>query len=136
MSVTKPVHIGPDMSIHHPVYGDMTEEVAKELMLLEREADEEAYRNAHERQLFIAKTCGRDARIMDKNSGLRLVAQIDASVFSYWEAREGKDFWSSKGELKRMLKKHPELAVTAKSNQFSFTTAASGGSRRRGRWAD
>lgn len=122
------------MTIHHPVYGDMTEEVAKELMLLERQADEDVYRNAHERQLQIAATCGVDGRVMDKNSGLRLVAQIDAGVYSYWELREGKKFWTNEGELKRMLKKHPELAVNAKTNQFSFSTPATG-NRRRGRWA-
>lgn len=135
MSATKPIHVGPDMSIHHPVYGDMTAEVAAELTKLNQAEEDEAYRNAHARQAEIAKTCGTDARLMDKNSGLRLVAQIDASVFSYWEAREGKDFWSYKGELKRMLKKHPELAVKTKSNQFSFATTAPEARRGRGRWA-
>lgn len=134
MNVSRPVHIGPDMRIHHPEYGDMTEEVAKELILLERENDEDTYRNAHARQVAIAKTCGVDGRVMDKNSGLRLVAQIDPGVFSYWEMREGKQFWTNQGELNNMLKKHPELAVQAKSNQFSFSTPATG-NRRRGRWA-
>jgi hypothetical protein len=112
----------------------MTEEVAAELIKLEQQADEDVYRNAHERQQLIAKTCGTDGRVMDKNSGLRLVAQIDAGVYSYWELREGKQFWTQQGELKRMLKKHPELAVQAKTNQFSFSTTSTG-NRRRGRWA-
>ena len=52
----------------------------------------------------------------------------------YWRRREGAGFW--KHELKNMLRRHPELAVKAQSDQarVSFATPTTA-PRRGGRWA-
>lgn len=137
MSHTKPIHIGPDMRIIHPEYGDMTEDVARELAVMNQAAADEAFAQAQANQVKIAKLCGRESRI--GKDGLRLVAQIDADVFGYWEMREGRDFW--KHELKFMSKRHPEIAVNPRSENPTIVNpgipalARSGVRGKRGRWA-
>ena len=66
--------------------------------------------------------------------GFALKAQIDARVHDYWRRREGAGFWKS--ELKAMLRRHPELAVKAQSDQSRVSFAApTTAPRRGGRWA-
>jgi broad specificity phosphatase PhoE len=89
------------------------------------------YRQAQKRQQHIARVCGQESRI--GQNGLRLVAQIDETVFNYWEQREGPEFW--KHELKYMLKRHPELAVKAKSETLKLGYTGQPRVRGRGRWA-
>lgn len=126
------IHIGPAMQIMHPEYGDMTAEVASELQKLNENAAERAFIEADRRQRHIAKTCGQESFV--QHGGMRLVAQIDESVFSYWEAREGRDFW--KHELPFMLKRHPELAVKPINPNPTFGYTGQPRVRgKRGRWA-
>jgi len=120
------------MQVHHPDYGDMTAEVAAELQKLNQSSDERAYAEATRRQRHIAHVCGQESLTM--KGGMRLVAQIDESVFGYWEAREGREFW--KHELPFMLKRHPELAVKAVNPNPQFGYTGKPGVRgKRGRWA-
>jgi hypothetical protein len=104
---SRPIQVTPEMRIVHPDYGDLTEDVARELGKLNQAEADRVYREAQQRQRKIAGACGQESVI--GAGGLRLVAQIDETVFNYWEAREGRDFW--KHELPFMLKRHPELAV-------------------------
>jgi len=110
-TTTKTATIGPDMRVFHPDYGDLTEDVARELSALNSKEAELVALEADTRQRMIARECGQEA--VYGKAGLRLVAQIDETVFNYWESREGLEFW--KHELPFMLKRHPELAVRAKS---------------------
>lgn len=140
MSKTRPIHVGPDMRVVHPDHGDITEDVAREMAILNAETVQREAAEAQQRQEHIAKTCGRESKI-HKRGGLRLVAQIDETVFNYWEAREGRDFW--KHELKYMCKRHPELAVRALSQNPTIVNPGlptpaptrSGVRGKRGRWA-
>ena len=131
--MTKIVRVMPDMRVVHPDFGDMTEDVARELQAMERENEERIFLEAQKRQNRIAGAV-REAPI--GHNGLRLVAQIDETVFSYWEAREGREFW--KHEMKYMMKRHPELAVKNFNPNPVFGDL--GGQRqgvrgKRGRWA-
>jgi len=120
------------MRIVHPEHGDMTEEVARELMILNQQANEEAVRTAQRRQEQIAKECGQESRIL--GNGMRLVAHIDEEVYNYWEAREGRQFWTH--ELDYMLKRHPELAVKPKAENLTVGYTGSHKIKgKRGRWA-
>lgn len=105
----------PDMRIIDPVYGDISEDVARELAAMRQEAQLQAMLRAHDRQTRIA-AAQRESRI-DRRTGMRLVAQIDADVFNHWETREGPEFWNH--ELPFMLKRHPELAVKPVSDRPS-----------------
>jgi hypothetical protein len=139
MSNSKPIHIGPDMRVVHPDFGDMTEDVARELALLNQQAADLAFAEAQANQVKIAQICGRESRI--GKDGFRLVAQIDADVFGYWEMREGRDFW--KHELKYMSKRHPEIAVKPRFENPTISNpglpgqkhARTGVRGKRGRWA-
>lgn len=139
MAAGKQILVGPNFEIHHPEYGDLTAEVARELQLLNQQQDDQIYLEAEARQRTIARVTGREA--VHGRSGMRLVAQIDESVYNYWELREGREFW--KHELPFMLKRHPELAVRSVSANptvgFDGTTgqaaARTGVRGKRGRWA-
>lgn len=98
-------------------YGDMTADVAAELALLRIEERDRLVNQAAARQRHIARATG-TARTMQEG---HLVAQIDADVFNYWEQREGRGFWADKSNRKHMLKRHPELAVHAKSARTTIT---------------
>jgi hypothetical protein len=112
---SRPIQVMPDMRIVHPEYGDLTEDVARELNKLNQAEAERIYREAQPRQRRIAGACGQEAVI--NPGGLRLVAQIDETVFNYRETREGPEFW--KHALPFMLKRHPELAVRARPARTS-----------------
>lgn len=107
------VHVMPDMRIVHPEYGDISEDVARELAALRHQAHDVACLEAERRQRKIA-AAQRESRI-DRKTGMRLVAQIDEDVFNYWESREGAEFW--KHELPFMMKRHPEIAVKPVSDR-------------------
>lgn len=122
----KPIHVGPDMRVIHPEFGDMTADVARELTLLNEAADAQAFADATRRQRLIAAQCGQESR--HSKGGVRLVAQIDQDIYNYWEQREGRQFWTS--ELAFMMKRHPEIAVHSKPDNLTVGYRA-----KRGRWA-
>jgi hypothetical protein len=139
MATGKQVLVGPNFEIHHPDYGDMTAEVARELQAMNQQQDDQVYLEADARQRTIARVAGREA--VHGRGGMRLVAQIDESVYNYWELREGREFW--KHEISFMLKRHPELAVKSMASAptigFGGTAgqaaARTGVRGKRGRWA-
>lgn len=91
----------------------MTADVAAELALLRQEEHRRIVAQAAARQARIARA-GREARHL--GCGF-LSAQIDADVYHYWEAREGRGFWKDKSNLRFMKKRHPELAVISRSGK-------------------
>ncbi len=98
-------------------YGDMTADVAAELALMRIAERDRLVKRAAGAQRRIAASTG-TARTMREG---HMVAQIDADVFNYWEQREGRGFWADKSSRDHMLKRHPELAVHAKSARTSIT---------------
>jgi hypothetical protein len=125
------IRVKPGFRIEHPDYGDMTEDVARELATMTAHDDAITAATADARQAQILAATPGPARI---TPGFALKAQIDARVHDYWRRREGTGFW--KHELKNMLRRHPELAVKAQSDQarVSFATPTTA-PRRGGRWA-
>jgi hypothetical protein len=100
-------------------YGDMTADVAAELALMRLAERNRVIQQAAANQRRIAAHAGSaTARTMQHG---HQVAQIDADVFNYWEQREGRGFWADKSNRRAMLKRHPELAVHAKSGRTTIT---------------
>ncbi|MEO6569464.1 MAG: hypothetical protein ABIO94_11930 [Opitutaceae bacterium] len=130
-------HIGPDMRVIDPHHGDITEDVARELAILNKQQADLDYLAVQANQAKIARVCGQESRI--GKDGLRLVAQIDASAFGFWELREGREFW--KHELAYMSKRHPEIAVRPRFENPTISNPGLPGQTharirgKRGRWA-
>lgn len=100
-------------------YGDMTADVAAELALIRREETDRLIAQAAANQQRIAAAHKpTEARTMQHG---HMVAQIDAGVFNYWERREGRGFWADKSNRRHMLKRHPELAVRARTGRTMIT---------------
>ena len=97
----------------------MTADIAAELALLRIAERDRVVRAAAANQRKIA-TAHRPTEARTLTHGHQ-VAQIDADVYNYWEAREGRGFWSDKSNRRAMLKRHPELAVIAKSAKTTIT---------------
>lgn len=134
--VARTVTISPALEVHHPDFGDMTEDVARALAQLRREDHERLVREAEQRQRAIVQARPGEA-VMHKE--FAVAAEIDPAVVSHWRMRYGPGFW--KHELKWFLKKNPQCAV--KSRPLNPTvvvpempaTLRKGPSARRGRWA-
>ena len=125
------IRVKPGFRIEHPDYGDMTEDVARELAKITAHDDEITAATAEARQAQILAATPGPARI---TPGFALKAQIDARVHDYWRRREGAGFW--KHELKNMIRRHPELGVKAVSDQSRVSFAgATTAPCRGGRWA-
>lgn len=122
------IRVTPEMRVFHPKFGEITEDVAREMAAMTAYDDEILFATADARQAQILAAQPGPARI---TPGFALKAQIDPRVHDYWRRREGAGFW--KHELKNMIRRHPELGVKAVSDQsrVSFATAP----RRGGRWA-
>lgn len=134
------VTIKPDMRVIHPEYGDITEDVARELANIRREDHEKLVKDAVARNQRIA--AARPGQAVVKK-GFALKAEIDPAVHAYWRMREGPGFW--KNELEWYLKKNPECRVKSVSEKAAVNFGGhglpqprrtGGGSQaRRGRWA-
>ena len=131
--VSEVVTIKPDLRIHHPEYGDLTEDVARELALLRQEEHARLYRNAARQQAALVRARPGEAV---RHDTYRLKAELDPQVHAYWRMREGPGFW--KHELDWFLKRHPECAVpTVAAAPAVRVDGLRGRPRlgRRGRWA-
>jgi len=100
-------------------YGDMTADIAAEMALMRRAESDRVIKAAAENQRRITAAT-RNATAQTMKHG-HMVAQIDADVFNYWEAREGRGFWADKSNRRAMLRRHPELAVKAKTGRTTIT---------------
>ena len=104
----------PNFQVIDPEFGDITADVAAELVLMEQEQEARDFAEAAHRQRHIAATCGTEAQTFTHG---HVTAQIDEYVYNYWERREGKGFWRDKGERDRFLKKNPECRVRARTGR-------------------
>lgn len=111
------VTVGKAMEIHVEGYGDMTEDVARELAKLRQEEHQRDVYFAAQRQAHINRVTGREAPLLEHG---QLVASIDQSVFSHWEAKEGRGFFGDKSSRRAWLKKFPECAVKGIPRKLSL----------------
>jgi hypothetical protein len=131
----------PGQRIVHPEFGDMTADII-EALLEEAKLDDPVILEA--RQAKIAAASGAMAR--DLSCG-RVIAEFDEDVFQAWEQKEGRDFFTKKGDGVKYLNKHfPSTRVESRSphvkvhvNRSAPAPVTSAAPRysytgRRGRW--
>lgn len=137
--VADTVTIKPDMRVIHPEYGDITEEVAREMANIRREDHERLVKEAVQRNKVIAAVRPGQAFV---KKGFALKAEIDPAVVAYWRMKYGPGFW--KHELDWYLKKNPECRVKSVSEKTAVNLGGhaipprrtGGGTRaKRGRWS-
>lgn len=97
------------MRVNVPGYGDMTEDVARELHAMRMERIEREAAVVDARQRFLAREHGEAPLLPDG----QIVGQVDEAVYQHWVDRYGLKFWSDKANRRWFLKKHPECAVRA-----------------------
>lgn len=100
-----------DMRIHVDGYGDMTEDVARELAAMRMEEVDRLAATAARRQAFLAREVG-DVTHFD---GGCVVGQVDEAVYQHWIDRYGAAFWADKGNRNYFLKRHPECRVRSRA---------------------
>lgn len=105
-----------DMRVHVEGFGDMTEDVARELHALRRAQTERDVREAAGRQAMLARELPEARRL---GGEVRVVGQVDEAVYQHWIDREGPQFWADKSNRNFMLKRHPELRVRSVSDKPS-----------------
>lgn len=140
--VSDTVTIKPDMRVVHPEYGDITEDVARELAAIRRADHEQLVRDADRWQAQIIAARPGEAVVQ---KGFALKAEIHPAIVSHWRMRYGAGFW--KHELDWFLKKNPKCRVKNRSAKPTIVvpalslsngpavTARVGPVGRRGRWA-
>jgi|GEM_PF-2950140 len=100
----------PGQRIIHPEFGDCTADIIEALIENARLKDPVIL---EQRQAAIAAASGAMAR--DLSFG-RLIAEIDEDVVEAWEAKEGKEFFTRKGDGVAYLAKHfPATRVDSRS---------------------
>lgn len=129
--------VKPDLRVEHPDFGDITEDVARELALMRQEDHRRLVLEAEQCQRAITQARPGEAKIQ---KAFALKAEIDPRVHAYWRMREGPGFW--KHELDWFLKKNPQCRVKSVSANPSIIHPGlpAGAARRgpvgkRGRWA-
>ena len=96
-------------------YGDMTEDVARELARIRTDDLDNVALKCDARQRFLAREHG-EANFFD---GGALVGQVDEAVYQHYVDRYGPEFFSDKSNRHWFLKKYPECKV--KSTAVSTT---------------
>lgn len=109
------VQPGPDMRIVVPGYGDMTEDVARELAEMKREDNARVAAKAAQRQAYLAREFGETTNL----SFGEVVGQVDEGVYQHWIDRYGPKFWHDKSNRGWFLKQHPECRVKSKSARLT-----------------
>jgi hypothetical protein len=100
-----------NMRIHVEGYGDMTEDVARELAAMRQEDTDRVAEKAARRQAYLARELG-EATHFD---GGCVVAQVDEGVYQHWVDRYGAQFFSDRSNRNYFLKRHPECRVHSKA---------------------
>lgn len=137
--VSDTVTIKPDLRIIHPEFGDITEDVARELAAERQRDHERLVREADRLQAEITAARPGEA-VMHKHFALK--AQIHPAIYAHWRMKHGKGFW--KHEMDWFLKRNPQCRV--KSRPLNPTVRVgvelpgaeprrSGPFTRRGRWS-
>jgi hypothetical protein len=90
-----------------PDFGDMTEDVARELHALRIERLEREASVVGARQRYLAREHGEAQMHADG----ALVGQIDEAVYQHYVDRYGAAWWHDKGNRAWFFKRHPEAKV-------------------------
>lgn len=131
------VTIKPDMRVIHPEYGDITEDVARELAAIRQEDHKQLVKHADRMQAEISSARSGTA-VLHRNFALK--AQIHPAIYAHWRMKHGKGFW--KHEMDWFLKKNPQCRVRSKPLNSSVVVpdlsalpVRSGPITRKGRWS-
>lgn len=101
-------HINPvNMAVYVDGYGDMTQDVARELHAMRMEELDRVTAKVDARQRYLARELGEAVHF----DGGSLVGQVDEAVYQHYVDRYGASFWADKGNRKWFLKRHPECRV-------------------------
>lgn len=136
--VSETVTIKPDMRVIHPEYGDITEDVARELAAERQRDHQRLVREADRMQAAIVAARPGDAVL---HKGFALKAQIHPAIYMHWRMKHGRGFW--KHDMEWFLKKNPQCRVRSKPlnpsivvpDLSSIAPRRSGPTGKRGRWA-
>lgn len=105
-------HINPhNMSVHVDGYGDMTEDVARELAAMRRTDLDRVAAVVDARQRYLARECGEATHLANG----QLVGQVDEAVYQHYVDRYGSTFWTDKSNRDWFLKRHPECRVRSRA---------------------
>jgi len=99
-----------------PGYGDISEDVARELHALRMEAFDREAAVVDRRQRYLARECGESVHM----DGGTIVGQIDEAVYQHYVDRYGPKFFSDKSNRRWFLKRHPECAVQSRAANPTF----------------
>lgn len=132
------VTIKPDMRVIHPEYGDITEDVARELAAERKRDHERLVREAERMQAEIARSLPGDAVT---RPDFALKAAIHPAIHAHWRMKHGRGFW--KHEMDWFLKKNPQCRVRSRPANPTVVVPdlsdlgprRSGPTGKRGRWA-
>lgn len=100
-----------DMRINVDGYGDMTEDVARELAKMRLEDVDRVATVAARRQAFLAREIGD----VEHFNGGCVVGQVDEAVYQHWVDRYGAAFFTDKSNRAYFLKRHPECRVRSRA---------------------
>lgn len=136
--ISETVTIKPDMRVIHPEYGDITEDVARELAEERKRDHERLIHNAERMQAEITRSLPGDA-ITNKHFALK--AAIHPAIHAAWRMKYGRGFW--KHELDWFLKRNPQCRVRSRPasttiivpDLSALSPRRSGPCTRRGRWS-
>jgi hypothetical protein len=100
-----------NMRIQVEGYGDMTEDVARELAAMRQADTDRVATHCAARQALIA----REAEGATTFDGGEVVASIDEGIYQHWVDRYGAQFFREKGNREYFLRQHPECRVRARA---------------------
>lgn len=130
------VTITQDLRVLSEEYGDITEDVAREMAAVRMEEFDRDMAQADARQAALWQSTQGEGRVAKFGA---IKAQIDPFVFAHWEQRYGHGFFGEKGNLEWFLKKCPAARVKARSDRLTVQGVSMPGRTgvrgRRGRWA-
>lgn len=103
------VTIKPDMRVIHPEYGDITEDVARELAAIRQEDHRNLVRDAERLQAALVAEMPGEAIV---NKSFALKARIHPAIYAHWRMKHGAGFW--KHDMEWFLKKNPQCRVRSR----------------------
>lgn len=104
-----------NMRVHVEGYGDMTDDVARELAAMRQADTDRVAAKAYARQALLARELPEATHL----AGGCLVAQVDEGVYQHWVDRYGAQFFSDKSNRDYFLKRHPECRVRSRAKNAS-----------------
>lgn len=98
------------MAVYVDGYGDMTQDVARELHAMRMQRLEREAKVVEARQKYLARECG-EAVFFD---GGHLAMQVDEAVYQHYVDRYGPKWWADKSNRKWIARRHPETVVKSR----------------------